>query len=1182
MEPDVSNQSQPKIATRIAGAWWNHEPYTELELQRLDSGKLLQVRNEFKSLGTRLSKEPLHTTKEDHREDWDLRKMKLRDEKVARACGFVKEPDYHGISYIRSTQSYDYAVLHAISGYGFGRGAMLAEEIAPMAKKCGASAALIADPFSLTGAYEFYKICRQVGIKPLIGASIELPEGGEIVLVAKNPIGYRSLSRLITECHIGEPRLHPLSTWDRLAKHNEGLLCLSGGAGSLLNWHLALHQFSDANALCEKLESLYGKGNVFLQIERTYLPGEDAVNQRLLELAQHRSIIPVAGGPITHTKRSTFPVQDVISCVHWLCTIEELEGRKPHRHPSQPPGRVPPPRALNAERCIRPAAELAELYRDNPQLLLNTLLVSDLCEDNVLPGRTELPPYAINEEELLVSVIQEGMQTRRPNAPKGFQKRTDAEVKRIIRLGFTRHFLVAWDMCRHAREIGVHFSARGSVVDSVVAYLLGMSRIDAFEHRLHFDRFLPADGSKRPDIDIDFEAFRREDIRQYLVQKYGTDHVATVGAVGAYCSRGIIREVGKVMGLPDEHISFLSKRLHGGISPDRLEAALDKRPELRKSGIDKERYRWVFQLAERMMDLPRNMRAHSSGVIISREPICDTVPLMWSGAEGVKIIQWDKRSAKHCFDKFDILCLRGQDVLSETEESIRRKELEFCVESVSLDDPETYRAIRSGQLIGIPQSASPAMRQAHVRLRTENLTDASLVQAGIRPGVGGAVKINELIKRRRGANYTFDHPKLQDILGNTYGIIVFQEQVDQLLQEFGGYTSGEAEDIRESIFKKRREDFAQSIKSEVIKRIVDNGFAQVIADQVYDLVSGFNGYGFAQGHALAFAEISVRCVWLQQHHPGEYFCALLNAQPAGYYGPTTIANEARIRGAKILHPDVNISGVKFAIEDVKADQDPKLVLPNGGIRVGFAQIHAISAETKQRIVNQQLQASFTSMFDFAARVQPNRDELETLILCGCFDQLHSNRRALLWSIPLAQDYAKTYAGLNSGTLPLILGEPQIPTDVADFSIPEKAIYERQLMGLDIHHHLMQFERPRIAAKGGVTSHGATLLPPGTKAFVVGNPIRLRFPPTKTGKRVVFFDLEDETGLLNVTCFDDVYQKYGHSIICSSYATVFGEVQDRDGYPAFLADRVMIYKPTLRSSVGSNLQIPVGASDFIAR
>ncbi|AIE84346.1 DNA polymerase III subunit alpha [Fimbriimonas ginsengisoli] len=1149
---------------REAGDWWACAP--QLEVCRYLDGQGIR-REKIETLP------PLMTV---DRAETPPRILKLRDEKIARACGY-KDPVV--APHVESGGSDSYAALHVLSGYAFGRGGMLAAEICSFPEAWEYQAILLADPFSLMGAREFRRYAAQAEIKPLIGATVEMPEGGELVLVARSKRGYRSLSRLITECHLGEPRLYPLCTWERLERHTEDLLCLTGGDAGVLNRLMVRRDEEGARIMLDHLIGLYGRENVFIQIERSYLPWEIATNERMLELAEYARVTPVAGGPITHHRPENFPAQDVLVCIDTLCTIEEVVGRKPLREEGQPQIPHSPRRALNAERYLRTRSEMRELFRDRPDLLENTLRVAERCDSNVLPGRTNLPKYCENEAELLRYETYEGARHFCKVIDSDVTDRLEMELDRIIRNGFASHFLIAWDMCRWATDQGIVLSGRGSVIDSLVAYCLGFSRINALEHDLHFDRFLPEGATKRPDIDIDFEARRREDVRGYLTTKYGPAHVATVAAFGAYGSRGIIREVGKVMGVPPESLSLLAKRLHGGVTPERLEEALDARPELRNSNIPRERFHWVFRLAEDLMDIPRNARAHSSGVVICEDPIADIVPMMHSGVDGVPIIQWDKRSAKDCFDKFDVLCLRGNDVLSDTQARVRDQVPDFDIRDVSLEDEDVYRAFRAGNLIGIPQSASPAMRQAHIRVRTENLKDAGVVQAAIRPGVGGAVKINEYIARRRGQHYGVLDPLFDDILGSTYGIVVFQEQVDQLLQEFGGYSAAEAEEAREGIYKRKKEEFAQQIRQQVFDRIVARGHSEEIAQEVFQYVAQFEGYGFAQGHALAFADISVRCVWCQQNFPAEYFAALLNAQPAGYYGPATIANEARIREIEILRPDVNRSAINFTPEDLLSEDDPRMLIPHGGIRVGLRQVGGVQEATRERIIAARHDGAFASFFDFVARVRPDRDELERLILCGAFEGLTENRRTLLWAIPRALEYAAMVSSMD-GALPLRLQEPPFPEDVEDFSIAERAIQDRRVLDLDIRHHLVAFERARIKEKGGITSAEASRLTPGTKAFVVGNPIRLRFPPTSSGKRVMFFDLEDESGLLNVTCFDDVYQRDGHQVICNPYITLRGEAQDRDGHIAFLAHRIYPYTPCLREIQVTDDPLPIVVSDFL--
>lgn len=1118
-----------------------------------------------------------HTDRQ--KEEPGLRPRKARDETVARACGWNGDAAPEGLGRRRKSGVW----VHVLSGYSFGRSVLLAREVPRRAAAAGVSAALLADRFSLAGAVEFVRECREFGVKPMVGATFEMAEGGEVVLVALDKQGYVSLSRLVTECCLGEPRLYPLCTLERMRRHTRGLACLTGGHRGRLDRLLLQSRWDEAREWVDHLVDMYGRHRVLLQAERCHAPWGHQSERRVEGLAETAGLRVVAGGPLTHAAPEDFPAQDVLVCAETLCTVDEPVGRKPSRHPSQPQVASCPARSVNAEQWLRPPAAQEELYAGRREWLEAQQALADMCDDDVLPGRTRLPQLYDDPCAELHRVVEAGMSSKHQKVDRRLGARMAHELERICRLGYADHFLAVWEACEWARGQGIHFSGRGSVVDSAVAYCLGISRIDAFAHDLHFDRFLPEDGSKRPDIDVDFEAARRDDVREHFVRKYGKEHVATVAAVGAFNTRGIVREVGKALGLAPEAIGFLAKRIHAGVAPEEVESALSRRPELAGSGIDKNRLYWLFRLARTLSDVPRNMRAHSSGIVVSAAPLCDTVPVQWSASEEdgghLRIVQWDKRSAKHYFDKIDLLCLRGQDVLAGTERRLRSSGSGVDVQALGTDDPETYRAMRSGELVGIPQSASPAMRQAHIRLRTADLHDASLVQAGIRPGVGGAVKINELIARRRGLKpYSFEHPELERILGHSYGIIVFQEQVDQLLQSFAGFTSGEAEDTREDIHKRRHEGYALTLREAIVARIEANGFPRSVAEHVFELVAGFNGYGFAQGHALAFAEISLRSVHCQQNYPAHYFAALLDAQPAGYYGPCTIVNEARSRGVKVLPVDVESSSLEHTVCSYVPDEGPRIEVPDGAVRLPLRTVKGLSARTAQQAVEKR-GAGYGSAYEFVRRVRPDRDEMEALVLCGALDSLWPSRRDLLWAVPELLRAAED----GDGTLwegrehPVRLG-----CGVPDFSPVERAVYERAYLGLDIHQHLMAWERARARSKGCLTSAEAKRLPNGTRAVVVGNPVRLRFPPTPSGRRVVFFDLEDEEGLLNVTCFDAVYRKDGHAIVCSPYVTIVGTAQWRDGHTAFLARRVFPYSPEIARQARSLESLPVEASDFLAR
>jgi len=1125
---------------RESGRWWQQEPETE-RVRYLDRHGVLREESLIWNAGVNAMQhiESRRSVDNGHTVDYDVVRLEQRNA--------LRNVDYLAGAKV---ESYPIAALHGVSALSFGRSTMMPEHLAAYAKIRGYRAAAIADRFSLSGVVDFCTTANQIGIKPIIGATLELPDGSSIVVLSKSKRGYAALSRLISHCHLDSERMMPIFDIDAYDGQTQDLICLTGGYSGPID--RAIIRKKDPKPELRRLKRVFEE--LYIELESTAAPWTIALDRTLRALAEETKTPVVAGGPYTHATREDFLAQDALVCADTLCTVEEIIGRKPANDSV-------PVRWINSERHFRQAK--AMLSHFGQEAVDNTWKIAEKCTDDPLPEVPVFPNFDEQPERTLRSIVIQEAQKRYKNITSEHKYRIGGELDRICRLGFANHFLAMWEACEWARSEGILFSARGSAVDSAVAYCLGMSRVDAIEHHLHFDRFLPEDGSKKPDIDVDFEAARRDDVRHFFERRYGKDHVATVCAFATYQGRGIVRNIGKALMIPEPTLDFLAKRLHGSISGKHIEEGIHCRPELRDSGIPAERLKLLFELAQSIDGLPRQVAAHSSGVVLSSTPICETVPVMESGRHGVRIIQWDKYSSKKFFNKFDVLCLRGQDVLAGTQRMVREIASGFDANGIPADNVAVFEDFQKGNLIGTPQSASPAMRQAHMRLRSTNLHDVSLVQAGIRPGVGGAVKINELIKRRRSSvPYKYSHPLFESILGISYGIIVFQEQVDQLLQAFCGYTSGEAEEIREGIHKRRAESWDATIRDQVLAKCLSCGFNEEVAAEMFELVSGFKGYGFAQGHALAFADISIRCVYCQQHYPAEYFASLLSAQPAGYYGPGTIANEARIRNVCILPIDVNRSQERFTVE-------------NGCIRIGLMQQHALSAKTRSEIPRN---APYRSIFEFARKVRPASNELECLIMSGAFEALHSNRRALLWSLPDAVADAKSAQGSLFEP-----PEPAIDSTVDDFSSYEKAVLERSMLGMDIEAHLMKFERDRISEKGGITAaHAREGLKDRQQGLVVGHAMRLRFPPTSSGRTVVFFDLEDETGLLNVTCFEETYKKYGKAIICSPFVTLRGEAQERDGSMAFLAHRVYPYVLDADRAGLAMERKAVRAEDFIHR
>jgi len=449
---------------RESGEWWSAAPYLEFERFIDADGIRRETEREVPLSDGSGASDSSEQTENAGR----FVPRKFRDEKVARACGLLPGSQVKQFHVVRPDTKRTYAALHTISGYACGRGAMHAEEIPIIAAQKGLRAVALADPFSLAGVVEFARSAKSAGIKPLIGATVEIENGGEIVLIARSRRGYSDLSQLISACHLQEPRLFPLCTWQRMERWCSDLICLTGGHRGPLNRLLAGRHTGQASELIDKLKAIYGSSNVYAEIERSFMPWEISVNSQLLDLAEAHGIEAVAGGLITHETPERFPAQDVLVCIETLCTVDEIVGRKPQRHPEQDQIKPVPERAMNHERYLRSADEFCDLFADRNDLIENTLKVAERCDDDVLPPRTVLPILYDNSEQTLRDIVYAGAHLRYPTVDKRLARRIQYELDRIVKLNFTTHFLVAYEMCHWADEQGILFSGRGSAVDSVV------------------------------------------------------------------------------------------------------------------------------------------------------------------------------------------------------------------------------------------------------------------------------------------------------------------------------------------------------------------------------------------------------------------------------------------------------------------------------------------------------------------------------------------------------------------------------------------------------------------------------------------------------------------------------------------------------------------------------------------
>ncbi|MBE3581429.1 MAG: DNA polymerase III subunit alpha [Thermoanaerobacteraceae bacterium] len=986
----------------------------------------------------------------------------------------------------------DFVHRHVHSCFSFLDGASFPEALVQRAAEMGMAALALTDHSNVSGAPRFYRAAAQAGIKPIQGAEVVLEGGYHLTLLATGPQGYANLCRLLTRAHLSHPRGHPRCSWSDLEEHREGLIALSGCRKGEVPSLILERKYAAAREAALRYKSLW-RNFFYLELQDTLLPGNRALNRALVELGETLEIPLVATNNVHYVQKGNFPVHDILTCIRLGITLEEVH---PHR-------------ALNDENYLKSSGEMAELFSFCPQALQNTLRIAAICRPVFDEGRGLLPRFPLpagrSAEAFLRELVYRGAAERYPRLTPEIEERLQKELGVISRLGFADYFLITWDIVNYARSQGIRCAGRGSAGASAVAYCLGLTEVDPIIRSLAFERFMSLERAEKPDIDIDFDSRHRDLVAAYVYRKYGEEHVAAVATYVTYRARSAVRDVGKVFGYPPEEIDALAKTIPY-IPADQILPALDRFPELRRGPWKEEKYRRLFHFCGRLAGLPRHLGTHLGGLVVAGRPVADISPLQLA-AKRVKICQLDRDDVEDIgLVKIDLLSLKALTVLEEAYREISKSEPGFAYEKIPLDDRATYRLLNAGRTVGVFQLESPAQRSLQTRLKAEDIEDVVASLALIRPGPINGNMVEPFIARRQGLEpISYLHPSLQPVLEKTYGVVLFQEQVIAIASEVAGFTPGEADRLRRLMTHGRSLQEMREIGEEFVRQAVAKGIEEKTARDIFSCLEGYASYGFCEAHAAAFATTAYWTAYLSAHYPAYFFASLLNCQPMGYYSPATLANEARTRGIKFLPPDVNLSGDRFTVEGDKA------------IRIPLSRVKGMRKETLARILEARRAAPFSSLPDFYHRTRTERDTLENLILCGAFDTLHPNRKALLaWLPEIARD--------SSPQITLNLGPPP---DTADFPPEEKHLLEYEVLGLEIDKHFMGFWRARLSAEGYIPVGEALKTTHGRWVKVAGWPVRPHRPPTRSGKTVVFFSLEDETGLLDVTVFEDIYHKYGH-------------------------------------------------------
>lgn len=1002
--------------------------------------------------------------------------------------------------------------LHVHSPYSFLDGASSLEALLYQAAKWNMPAVALTDHSNVSGAVEFQKTALALGLKPIQGAEITTEDETHLTLLAENKLGYQSLCRLLTAGYAYGSRHQALVPWQALADNSQGLIALSGCHRSSVAQAILAKDYAQAKAEALRLVKIFGRGQIYLEMVHSYLPFTKHLLMKLFDLHEELHIPLVATNNVHYLRKGDFHIHDLLVCTRTQTKLGELHVERP----------------LNGENYFASPEEMRERFAPFPDAIRNTLEIAQRCTVALDLERNLFPRYFPNQKpekafQVLRQLTWAGANRRYPVISNPLKERIEHELNIIEQLNVADYFLAVWDLVQYAQRENIRYAGRGSAADSVVVYCLEITNVDAFARGLLFERFLSLERAQRPDIDIDFDARYRDQVADYVYGRYGSEQVASVCTFQTYHARSALRDLGKALGFSPSELQQLTKNITG-VPSDGIRALLGRLPELKRHPLHQAKYAKLLDYCAAINGFPRQIGTHLGGLVVSGEPLTSVTPLQPS-AKGVLITQFDKNTIEDLgLIKIDLLSLRTLSAVSNTVQEIGPK---IKYNEIPTDDDATFARLQKGDTVGVFQLESPAQRSLQSRLQADRFEDIVASVALIRPGPIKGNMVDPFIARRHGREeITYIHPKLEEILAPTYGVVLYQEQVIEIATAIAGFTPGESDRLRKVMTKFRSQKEMEQIGTDFITKAVARGVEKETAVMIFSYIVSYAGYGFCEAHAAAFADTAYRTAYLLEHYPAQFYAALLNQQPMGFYPPNTLCVQARNRGIAILPLQINASDVEFTAGE-------------NSIRIGLKQVKGMETTFLDSIISARQGRDFSSVQDFVYRTNVNKDVAENLILGGAFDCFSDNRRALLWDLP------KLYQSKQGS---LFLETPTIHA-IPDFPPFDRWLKEYAALSLTAQGHIMDFFRPNLP-KGVLTCSNASLCKEGTlykggSLQVAGFVIRPHRPPTRSGKIVVFLTLEDESGLIDVTIFEDVYKRYAKIIFNEPLLLVTGEISRRD-------------------------------------
>jgi error-prone DNA polymerase len=1042
--------------------------------------------------------------------------------------------------------------LHTHSCYSFLDGASTVDDLLDAAAELGQDALALTDTNGLYGAVRFWNAARERGIKPIFGAELRLVDSDPVTLLATDRSGWTSLCRIVSAAQLAGEKTKPRATFALIAEQDRGLIALS--------------ESDDAETLV-RLREVFGD-RVYAELVDRWGPADIDRCDARAELAAELGIATVVTNDVRYARPDARQLHDVLRCIDLGLTVDEAGKQL----------------AANGERWLKGDPALRERLGHHPVAFANARAIADRCDLDLGFGYQRLPGFAVPDGytafSFLYALCQDGARAKYGGMTPAVSKQLAHELDVIHRCGLAEFFLINWDIVRFCNERRIPAQGRGSAADSIVAYVLDITKVDPIAHDLLFERFLTEDSHTMPDIDLDIATNDREDVIQYVYRKYGEKYAAMVCNVVTYRSRSSSREVAKALGFRPEIIDVMAKSIDAPrfasrgpegvpfIGEPEVEAPPLRTLADRLNELERTRWPLFKKIVEEIADFPRHLSIHNGGMLITALPLVDTVPIERATMPDRNVVQFDKRDVEDLgLIKMDLLGLRTLSLIKDAVAMIDELHgVRLDLGTIVLDDPAVYDLICEVDTIGLFQVESRAQAQALPRVLPRNFADIVVEVAIIRPGPLQGNMVNPYIHRRQGREpVAYAHPLLEPILKETLGVILFQEQILRVSMAVAGFTAAEADRLRRAMSRARSSADMETLRGPFVRGALAHGVDDGTANLIFGQIAAFAEFGFCKSHAAAFALTAYHTAHLKLYYPAEFYVGLLNNQPMGFYSPAVIAGDAKRHGIGILPVDVNRSQAKVIVEESDARSTPtgaaldEIVVDRSNtiarhracrthdVRLGFVEVKGLGESEADAIVRERERGAFRSFDDFAKRVGLKEEALRNLALVGAFDALGEPRRALLWRARDAHRASPAF------TRPVLAFPTTAAPELPGLSEQERTALDYRITGIPTGPQVMRFYRERLLARGVGSSADVQRGMHGAIVTVAGAMVVKQHPETAKGH--VFLSLEDEYGLVNIIIRPATYAKYKPVVDLGGAVVVEGTLQHVDGVVSVLARRL---------------------------